>query len=253
MWIDEPNRRWGEIVDAVDLDLRDVSPYKDDYEEDDVDVEGAAEVDQEGQRQRLVHAATQALGIALAAQQPLDRLQAEVNRQLAAAAMYALTTVAAPDALGYVRNFVGREPQHTDIAARYLVSLADSEAEAVRQTLIHLIDDPGVYLSPWQSLWLFEVVRALPDVPQRGVEWVHAFITGTATDAVRARAALTLAEKRHIHIDALTELYAVGHRAARVDIVAAIATLEPAESRTVRAVSGDDWLNAQIVAFIRGA
>lgn len=252
-WVDEPNRRWTEINEAVDVDLRAaVSTYESEEDEEggedeEEEVAGEVEAQETPDEARLTAAAMQALGMALHPVDEPDRLQVEVNRQLAAASILVLTTVTSAEGLAFLRDFVSRERQYTDVAARYLISIANDHEENVVAAIEQLVGDAGVYLSPWQSMWLFEAVRALPSMSGALEEWIGPFVHDPVPDAVRARAALTLAEKERIGVDELASLYATGHRSSLPEVVAAVAILGNGADRLLDAIRRDDPMNGWII------
>lgn len=247
-FLDEPNRRWTQINDEVEVDLRAVG-YQDEEDGSEEDTEAT---DQGIPDETVAAAALRALEMALHPEEAeADGLQVEVNRQLAAASVVAVTRIRSPSVLLLLRDFISHEPQHTDVAARYLIALAAEQEDDVVAWVEGLLVDPGVHLSAWQSLWIFEALREVSDVSGPVAEWIKRAVDGGSPDPIRARAALTLAEKQRLDVEALTELYATVHRASRPDVVAALSVVEGRGSRALRAVERDDPVNAWIVETVQ--
>ncbi|MDQ3381569.1 MAG: reverse transcriptase domain-containing protein [Actinomycetota bacterium] len=240
-WLEEPEARWTQINEEAQVDLRGVSIY--DGEEGVV----AAEV---LPHDVYIGAAEHALELALSGEQEVDRLQEEVNRQLIVAALAVLEFVESPAGIDYVKRIVAHAPHITHRVGRYLMSVAPAAQGDVVALVDDLREDAGTYVSEWQATWLFEPLRHVDELPGPTRDWVAGYVSA-ASDFVRGCASLLLAEKSLIGADELAETYGTVRRAARADVVWAIARGVPAEHRLVRAVQDDDAFQRWIVESAR--
>lgn len=131
--------------------------------------------------------------------------------------------------------------------ARYLVEVADANADEVAAVCEDAVASPNLYLSQWQAMWLFEPLRKLPMLSDPLRTWVESHLPETCGDLVRARAALVLGEKGTVAAPVLEHVYGTVGSAARPDVVWAIAVALPATDRLVRAVERETPFNKWLV------
>jgi RNA-directed DNA polymerase len=195
-WLARPETLWNEINENVEIDLRAVGFYADEEDPPEVPDEAVLEL-----------AALRALEVAIPGLEQEDRLQVEVNRQLAVFSINALRLVQSNGGLPFVRPLLSSEPQLTHHVSGYLESIAADHPDELLGMYEQLLADQGVYISPWQGLWLFEPLRRAQEMPPSIVEWVTTFLEPTHPDFIRARSALALAEKQMVAEATLAELY----------------------------------------------
>jgi RNA-directed DNA polymerase len=235
-WIDRPEQLWRGINENVQVDLRAVSPYSEEDEPADVPDEAVLEA-----------AAFAALQAAMPALNVEDRLEVEVNRQLALAALTAMRMIESTRGLAYVHLLLEREPQLTHRVSQYMVSVTPTHPFEIIWTYEQVINDPATYLSPWQALWLFEPLRHLEHLSESAAQWVSGYLAPNWPNPVRGRAALTLAEKRLIDETRLAELYGSVAPASAPDVVAAVAHVSAEDSSIRRGISRDSSVNHWII------
>jgi hypothetical protein len=235
-WLDAPNERWETINAEVEIDLRSAGYGGEEGEELEID-------DQE----LLENAAERALAIAVADAREADRLDIEVNRQVAAAALRLLERVESLSALPYIPVLVNREPQFAIDISRYLRAATVFDEEAVAQTCVNLTQDKGVYMSDWQALWLVEAIRAQQMYRDPLGDWMTALVRGDGPDVLRARAALALSEWSAISLETIAELYESVGPATAPDLVAAGSNVADEDDRAFKAIVRDNPFNRWIV------
>jgi Reverse transcriptase (RNA-dependent DNA polymerase) len=234
-WLDRPEQLWNQTNENVQVDLRAVGPYSDE--------EGAAEVPDEAV---LEAAATVALSGAVPGLELEDRLQVEVNRQLALASLGALSIVESTNGLPFVQQLIGLAPQLTHRVSQYLAAITEDHEAQVTFAYEQLFAYPDIYISPWQALWLFEPLRRMEPFTPAMQEWVARYLAPSFPDLVRARAGLTLAEKGVISESDLVELYG-SVAPASADVVLALAHAAGEGSTVLRGVRRDSPINAWII------
>jgi hypothetical protein len=239
-WLAEPEERWNEINAEVEVDLRSVGGYDD--ADPDIEIPDAA---------LLEAAAATALERALQDDDGVDRLQEEVNRQLATASLNALRLANSSAGLPHIAKLLNREPQFSHAISRYLTATTEVDEDAVAATCEAIVEGDGIYLSAWSSLWLIETVREFSELPEGLRKWLAAMVEARRPDALRARATLALAERELIDIEPIAELYNTVALSSRPDIVSAAASVADEGDVRVRALARDAPLNRWIIEATR--
>ena len=237
-WLSAPERRWAAITDEVDIDLRRVGLYADDAEK------------PEGEDDILERAGHRALQYALERADD-DRLQTEVKRQLAGAALSLLQALPSSVGLPLTRDVLHRFPDVAGSTARYLQSVVPTDNDGVRGAYEALIEDRGLYLSDWQALWLVEPLRDLPDLSPPIAHWLATLVHDDRPGYLRARSAIALAEKDMIDDATLMRLYGLADHATRPELVVAIASKPDVAPRVLAAAQRDSALHRWIVDDLR--
>ena len=237
-WLAEPENRWMGINEEVEFDLRSLSGYAEEGDEDEVEITAPAV---------LEAAATRALELALDQSDVADRLQEEVNRQLIGVSIRAMRLIPSQAVLPRIAEALNREPQLAAEISRYLAACAGLDEAPVAATCGTIVRSSRVHLSAWQALWMVEAIRALQELPARLRSWLDALVSGTGPDVLRARAALALAEWREIDLDAIAELYGTVAISSRPDVVAAAGMISEAGNKRLDAIARDDPLNRWII------
>ena len=240
-WLAEPEIRWVGINEQVELDLRSLSGYAEEGEEE-VEITAPAV---------LEAAAKQALELALDDSDVADRLQEEVNRQLIGVSIRALRRIPSQAALPRIAEVLNREPQLTAEISRYLAECARLDEASVAAICVDLVRSSRVHVSAWQALWLVETVRALQELPEDLRVWLDELVSNSSPDVLRARAALALAEAQAIDLDVVTELYGTVTPSSRPDVVTAAATATDQSNKRLDAIARDDPLNRWIIDAAR--
>lgn len=235
-WLGRPERLWNEMTENVEFDLRAVGSYSDGDAESEVPDDAI-----------VAAAATAVLQAAVPGLEVEDRLQAEVNRQLAGVSLFALQTTESLNGAQFVQQLISLAPQLTHQVCRYLVSITPENEDLIQLLYEQIFSHREIYLSPWQALWLFEPIRKMTHLPSGGHEWIASHLASAYPDAVRGRAALTLAEKDEVTESVLAELYGSLGPSSTPDVVLAFAYVADGRSATLRAVRGDNPMNAWII------
>lgn len=182
-YVNGPDRRWKEIADAVEVDLAEVSLYSD--HEPEATNEGV-----------VVAASAEALDIWKASiEEPSENppLQKMINRRLLSLALALLDVFEAPDGLDYCRDILFRDPWLTPRVSKYMASLTRSGNADALPVLEAIVQDPGIYLYPWQSLWLFDIPIESANTTPSITSWVRSHLDNSYPATVRARASYALA------------------------------------------------------------
>ena len=174
------------------------------------------------------------------------------TRELLNTGLLLLRVTESPAALDLGARVVAVDPAMAHIYATYLSALAagDKAAETSDRILDVLKNFQG-YAPAWVQAWLINpLLAAGAGLSAPAVDWLRVFLGGPAPAVLRVRAALALAAHRQIDLDELAMLFDALPPAARPDLVAAIAFLEPGVSdRRVRAVVESEHLYRWVFEF----
>jgi RNA-directed DNA polymerase len=156
--------------------------------------------------------------------------------------------VRSPDGLPYLSSILVKERDSTAQVATYLRTMAPTSAKAT-QTSIDECLSGNIHISQWQALWLFEGLKALPELSQPQKTFLRLHCLTSSADTVRARAAYVLTLHGEIDADSLFNLYDEVTPAAKSDVIAAIARLLPPGHSRVQALAREDFLARAIVEY----
>lgn len=235
-WINDPDTKLREVADEVEIDLEGWSPYVGqqlDTPEDETVVAAA------GQRalelwDEMTHP-----------DKKLSGLELWVYRRLARTGLGYLRATRSPGGLALVRRLIQREPQMTDLVARYLTDLIDQDHDAVNGALQEIVE--STRLSGWQSLWLFEIPIRDQDSPTWTSDWLRPAVGIGGSEAVRARACLALASNGAADSELVARVFETVGPAARADVAEAAALLGSSGSTIADTIRNENPILGWIV------
>jgi hypothetical protein len=152
------------------------------------------------------------------------------------------------ESLGAVRlgsRVVAVEPAFVQAYSGYLsVIAARDTATETSDRIMDVLDKFQGYAPAWVQAWLVNPLLARgAGLSAAAAEWLNAFLRGPAPAVLRVRAALALAVHRQIELADLAMLFDALPAAARPDLVAAVAALQPdRDDRRVQAVIESEHL-----------
>jgi hypothetical protein len=218
------------------------------------------EVEEPEQPQRLIAAAAAALGfwdaqpthVEKGSQLPEgSQLPIRVYLRLLRDSLGVLTTFASDAGLPFCKKILTTEPQLTPRVARYMYILTSGDSSSVLETLDSWIKDSALDLSNWQSLWLLQPVMWEDSLPPNILNWARTMVASPHPSALRARAALVLAQQGAISAEALADLYSELPPTSRPDLVAALTVLLGENHALVRSVAKESPFNRWVVQDYR--
>lgn len=147
--------------------------------------------------------------------------EAVVGRTLVRASLVALTQFNDSSGLPFCLEILDSEPSLTPQVAQYLAQLM-TDAEDIVDVVLDSLADGDIYVSPWQSLWLFEPLKVSSGLTASQETWLTNLLGGRS-DFVSAHAAHILATHRSIEPSAIAALFNRVREAAKPVLAAALA------------------------------
>ncbi|MDQ3672287.1 MAG: hypothetical protein M3364_07605 [Actinomycetota bacterium] len=160
-------------------------------------------------------------------------------RELLGTSLLLLRSTNSTGALRLGPRVVAVEPAFVQSYAGYLSVIATGDAATeTSERILEVLDKFQGHAPAWVQAWLINPLLAPgAGLSTAAAEWLYAFLRGPTPAVLRVRAALALAVHGQIDIADLTTLFDALPPAARPDLVAALASLEPdREDRRVKAV-----------------
>jgi hypothetical protein len=238
-WKDASTETWEAIKDAVSFDLQEtkLSMYVDEWESD------------EDEDSLALEAADKALELWLEPEERPDTNHPSINvyRELLTTGLYIMRKGGDARGLRVCGKALGVERSSTPQIAQYLESLAHSGE--VTPLMERWVD--GLYLTPWQELWLLSPLLVAPELTPPLAGWVTSRTSARYPNILRARASLILARHGFIDAASVASLYEQLHPAVSSDSVAALGLVSQNTDPLLRAVTGESPFNRWIVEAVR--
>lgn len=179
---------------------------------------------------------------------PRDWSQAHVYKRLLRQALKIVRGTGDSLALPYCRAILTYDRESTPQVSAYLRRMVGEDLSGVLQVLDDL-SSSDVYISNWQSMWLFEPLFHAAQLPANVATFVRDRAAGNMPDLVRARAALLLARHSLIGPRVVAELFEQVTPAAKPDLAAAITALSPSGDRYLESIRQHDVLSEIVIDY----
>jgi hypothetical protein len=155
---------------------------------------------------------------------PRFGLEAALDRQLVTISLIMLSALSDPDGLAQCGFILQNEPSLSPYVSKYLSDLQLEDVTGVEECIDSVIDNDGLYLNPWQRLWLLQPLKTCKGLSMSQESWLVAQCSDRS-DYLRSDAALALAHHGKIPLDDVMKQFNVSSEAALPQLVAAAAKI----------------------------
>jgi hypothetical protein len=233
--------------DALPDDFPAVDPYTGEPLEPDPELE----IPSDEEMERVGVALFEAAAERRLAEERQSGFELRAIRELLSTSLLLLRSTESLGALRQGPSVVAVEPAFVQSYAGYLSVIAGDRAAETSDRILEVLDKFQGHAPAWVQAWLINPLLAPgAGLSAAATEWLHAFLRGRAPAVLRVRAALALALHRQIELADVAVLFDALPPAARPDLVAALAFLEPdREDRRVKAVVESEHLYRWIFEY----
>jgi hypothetical protein len=233
-----PGAIWAAITETVETDLREIDLYGEEIEPEELAIN----------EQAAIRALTAWRDHAHAMDEDTTGSERTVYRDLANRAVRILWLLKSEGALEFCRDLLHFEPWLSRAIGRYLGVVGADNAEAAYETLGTIVEDPGLFLSEWQSLWLLEMPLNADNASHTVLDWAKGLTSADHSSILRARAALALAHYEYIELADVLDVYNSVDPEVASDVVLAISVrADEGETAIVESVAQENPLFGWIV------
>ena len=226
----------GKIVEEALPDeggLVSIDPYtgepRDDEPQEDVSDEEA---------ERIAAAVFEHATTRLLSDERLTGFEVRAHRDLLNTALWYFRKSQSFAALELGPNLVAVDPSFAQAYAGYLDALTPSDtATETSVRILEVLERFRGHAPYWVQAWLIEPLLApAADLSDDAAAWLRELLASRAPAVLRARAALGLAVHRKLDAAAVIAIFDAMPAAAKPDLVAALAFVEPEQTQSVKAV-----------------
>jgi Reverse transcriptase (RNA-dependent DNA polymerase) len=236
-WTAEPEQFWDSLEGEALAVLRDVDPYgSQPVEIDDLEVAtAAAEVylprwSADGDRDKRYG------------------YEATAQRHVLGNCFTVLQAASSPAGIAHAEDVINEEPNLTPRVCGYLAAQALDHPEEISDVCQRIITSAETYTSPWQALWVMEVMRSYIPITEAQQAWALRHFAGPGLGVVSANAAVLLVGSGSLNAGELAAHYHQSSAATRPTVAYALSLLDTAASESVtKSIMAESPMNRRLM------